>query len=138
VKIDNLNAIAPRIVKITSKWRLQFQSVLAGDFLAHFRDLFFIAHHDAEMAHPAGLQLLHFEDGEELMLAQFEEGVAFTAIELLEIENVFVKRDRFLNVVHFDRDMITAVNLHTHIKITLTDVIAPSTDPMIDVRNGMA
>ena len=53
-----------------------------------------------------------FEDGQELVLAEFEEGVAFAFIELLEIEYVFIKRDRLFDVVHFNSDVIAAVNLN--------------------------
>ena len=63
---------------------------------------------------PARMQLFYFEDGEELMLAEFEKGVAFAAVEFLEIEDVLVKRDRLLDVVHLDGDVIAAVNLHAH------------------------
>jgi hypothetical protein len=66
------------------------------------------------MSHASGLQFFHLEDGKKLVLAEFEKRVTLAAIQFLEIENVFVKRDRLLDVVHFDRDMITAVNLHTH------------------------
>lgn len=60
------------------------------------------------------LQLLHFENGEELMLAEFEERVTLAAVEFFQIEDVLVKRDRLSNVVHFDRDVIAAVNLYAH------------------------
>ena len=48
------------------------------------------------------------------MFAQFEKRVALASVQLLEIENVLVKRDRLFDVVHFDGDMITSVNLHAH------------------------
>src|SRR6202030_3685606 len=53
-----------------------------------------------------------FEDGEELMLAEFEEGIAFASVELLEIEDILIERDRFLNVIDLDRDMIASVNFN--------------------------
>src|SRR5262245_31488105 len=66
------------------------------------------------MPHVYRLNLFNSEDREELMLAEFEEGVAFTFIYLLEVEYVFVKRERLFDIVHFDRDMITTVNLNAH------------------------
>jgi hypothetical protein len=114
VKIDNLNAIPPRIVKIAAERRLEFEFIFAGDFLAYFRDLRFVAHHNSEMSHPSGVQFSHFEDGEELVFAEFEKGVTLAAVELFEIENVFVKCDRLFDVVHLDGDVIAAVNLYAH------------------------
>ena len=60
------------------------------------------------------MQLLYLENGEELVLALFKKSVAFAAVELLEIEDVFVKRDRLFDVIYLDRDVITPVNLHAH------------------------
>jgi len=77
--------------------------------------LLFIAHHDSEMSHSSGMQLLYLENGEELVLAELEKRITFTAVEFFQIENVLVKRDRLPNVVHFDRDVITSKNLHTHV-----------------------
>ena len=114
VKIDNLNAVAPWISKVTAKWRLEFQFVFLGQLLADFFELFFVAHHDSEMAHVCAPNFIDFEDGEELMLAKFEESVALAFIELLEIENILIKRDRLFDVVDFNRDMITTVDLHAH------------------------
>src|ERR1700736_1876010 len=53
------------------------------------------------------------------MFAELEKRVAFAAVEFFQIENIFVKRDRLLDVVHFDHDMITTVNLHAHFTIYL-------------------
>ena len=53
------------------------------------------------------------------MFAELEKRVAFAAVEFFQIENIFVKRDRPLDVVHFDHDMITPVNLHAHFTIYL-------------------
>ena len=53
------------------------------------------------------------------MFAELEKRVAFAAVEFFQIENIFVKRDRFLDVVHFDDDMITTVNSHAHFTIYL-------------------
>src|SRR5207253_3609701 len=60
------------------------------------------------------LQLRHLEDGEELMLPQLKEGVAFTAVELLQVKDVFIKLHRRLHIVDLDCQMITPVDLHTH------------------------
>jgi hypothetical protein len=48
------------------------------------------------------------------MCAKLEEGVAFTLVQFLEIEDILVKRDRLPDIVHFNRDMIAAINLHAH------------------------
>jgi len=66
------------------------------------------------MPHICRLEFLHLENGEELVLAKFEKRVAFAAVELFQIENIFVKCDRFFYVVHLDGDVIASVNLHTH------------------------
>jgi len=50
------------------------------------------------------------EDGEELVHAEFEEGIAFSAIELFEIENVLIEGDRFLDV---RRSFICGVRFRT-------------------------
>jgi hypothetical protein len=112
VKIDNLYAVAPRIVKIAPKRRLKFQLVFAGNFLADFRQLGFVPHHDSEMPHPPGK--FFTSDGEKLVLAELEEGVSFTAVELFEIENILVERNRLFDVVHFNGDVIATVNLDAH------------------------
>src|SRR5258708_40259124 len=67
------------------------------------------------MSHVRRLNFIDFKNGEELVLAEFEERVAFSAVELFQIENVLIERNRFLDVVDFDRDVIASVNLHTHI-----------------------
>jgi hypothetical protein len=64
------------------------------------------------MANVRRLRLLDFENREELMFAELEERIALAFIELFEIENVFVKRNRLFDVVDFDRDMIAPVNLN--------------------------
>ncbi len=114
VEIDHLNAIAPRIVKIAAERRLQFEFVFLGEFLANFLELRFVANHDPEMAHVRALNLVHFENREELMVAQFEERVALAAFHLLEVKNILVKGHRLLDVVHLDGDMIASINLHAH------------------------
>src|SRR5262249_18830231 len=66
----------------------------------------------SEMAHVYRFNLIDFENGKELVFAEFEKSVALAFVELFKIENVFVKRDRLFNVVHFNRNMITAVNIN--------------------------
>lgn len=112
VKIDNLNAVAPRIAKIAAKRRLKFQVVLLGEFFANLLELVFVPNHDPKMTHVGGLRFSDFEDGQELMFTELEESVAFAFIELFEIENVFVKGDRLIDVIDFNRDMVTTVNFN--------------------------
>jgi hypothetical protein len=114
VKIDNLDAIAPWIVKVAAERRYQFDFVFPGEFLSNFLKLRVVANHDSEMPHVCALHLVHFENREELVFAQFEEGVALAATHLFEIENILVKGHRFLNVIHLDRDMIASINSHAH------------------------
>src|SRR5215471_18268109 len=71
------------------------------------------------MTHVCSLNFVDFENGEELMVTQFEEGVAFAAAHLLEIENILVKGHRLLNVIHLDSNMIASINLHAHMSAYL-------------------
>ena len=48
------------------------------------------------------------------MLTQLEEGIAFTFVELLEVEHILVKRDRFLDVAYFNGHVVASVNLNSH------------------------
>jgi len=48
------------------------------------------------------------------MLAQFEKGIAFTAVEFLQVEDVLVKLDRLSDVIHLDSDVIATVYLYAH------------------------
>jgi hypothetical protein len=48
------------------------------------------------------------------VLAELEEGVSLTLVELLEIEDILVERDRLVDVVDLDRDVVAAVDLHAH------------------------
>jgi hypothetical protein len=50
------------------------------------------------------------------MFAELEKGVALAFIEFLEIEHVLVERDRFFDVVDFDRDMIATVHFDAHVQ----------------------
>ena len=67
------------------------------------------------MPHVCSLNLVDFENRQELMVTQFEERIALAATHLFEIENILVKGHRFLDVVHLNGDMITSVNLNAHI-----------------------
>jgi len=115
VKIDHLDAIAPRIAKIAAKRRLQFELVFLGEFLSNLLKLCFVANHDPEMPHVCPLNLVDFENGEKLMLTQFEERVAFAAAHLFQIENILVERHRLLDIIHFNGHMIASINLHAHV-----------------------
>src|SRR4029077_11431298 len=69
------------------------------------------------MPHICRLSLFDFEDGEELVFAEFEEGVAFAAVELFQVEDILVERDRLVDVINLDRDMIASIDLHAHFLI---------------------
>src|SRR5690349_10461870 len=73
------------------------------------------------MANPVRLYLTHLEDREKLVLTQFQESVAFTAIHFLEIEYILIELHRCLHIAHFDRDVIASINLHAH-ECTVTDI----------------
>jgi hypothetical protein len=83
VEIDHLNAISPWIAKIAAEWWLQFELVFLGKFLSDFLKLHFIANHDPEMPHVRALNIVDFENREELMVTEFEESVALAATHLL-------------------------------------------------------
>src|SRR6266699_2100963 len=98
MKIDNLDTISPWIAKIATERRFQLQFVFFSKFLSNFGKLLFIANQDPEMAYVRPLRLFHFENGQELVLTQFEEGIALAAPHLFEIEDVLVERHRLLDV----------------------------------------
>src|SRR5437016_2839066 len=54
------------------------------------------------------------EHGEELVVVELEERIAFAFVEFLQTEDILVKRDRLLDVADFDRDVVAAINLHAH------------------------
>src|SRR5258705_1059459 len=60
------------------------------------------------------LNLFRFEDGEELVVAEFEEGVAFAAVEPFQVEDVLVESDRLVDAISLDRDVIASIHLHAH------------------------
>src|SRR6266478_8360756 len=69
------------------------------------------------MAHVCGLNCFYFKNRQELVLAEFEEGIPFATIEFFQIEDILVKRDRFLDVINLDRDVIASIHLHAHFLI---------------------
>lgn len=90
------------------------------------------------MAHVRGLEFFHLENREELVFTEFEERVAFAAVQFFEIENVFVKRDGLPDVIHLDRDMIASVNLHAHFPIYIVPgrTKAGGTRCVVSVKRG--
>jgi hypothetical protein len=66
------------------------------------------------MSHVCSLNFGDFENRQELMVTQFEKRVALAFTHLFEIENIFVKSHRLLNIIHLDGNMIASVNLHAH------------------------
>ena len=48
------------------------------------------------------------------MLADFEKRIALAFIHLLELEDIFVKGDRFGHIVHLDREVINSIDSHAH------------------------
>ena len=114
MQVHDLNPITEWIVEIAAESRNQLQLIFLRDFLANFGELLLIANHDAEVSHPLRLRFLHLEHRQKLVLAKFEECVAFSFIKLFQIENVLVQRDRLLHVVHFNSDVIASIHLHAH------------------------
>src|SRR6266480_76996 len=114
MQVDDLDTVAPGIAKIAAKRRLQSQTVLFLHFLAHLIQLLLIAHDESEMTDPVRLNLLHFENGEKLVLTQFQKSVAFATIHFLQIKDVFIKFYRRFYVIHFDREVVASINLHAH------------------------
>src|SRR5438132_14045627 len=102
MQINYLNPIAEWITEIAAKTWNQFQSVFFGDLFAYFSELRLVAHHNAEMPHAVRLELLHFENREELMLTQFEECVTFALVELFKIKDIMVEGHRLFHIIHFD------------------------------------
>src|SRR5262249_22290174 len=72
-----------------------------------------------EMSHIRSLNFVHFENGEELMVTQFEERVALATAHLFEIEHILVKGHRLPDIIHFDGDMIASIDLHAHMSAYL-------------------
>src|SRR5258708_5902490 len=91
VQIHDSNPIAEWIAEITTERWNQFDSVFLCELLTHFGQLLLIPNHEAEMPRAIGLDLLDLEHREKLMLAKFEEGIAFALVEFFEIEHILVK-----------------------------------------------
>jgi len=114
VQIHDLNAVPKRIVKVATKRRDKIDPVLFRKLFANLIQLRLVAHNQTKVSGPVGLQLLHLEDSEELMLTDSEESVAFSFIHFLELEDILVKRHCFRHVVHLDRNVVDSVDTHTH------------------------
>src|SRR5438132_8572296 len=69
------------------------------------------------MPHVCGLNCFYFKNRQELVLAEFEEGITFAAVEFFEIEDILVERDRLVDVINLDRDVIASIHLHAHFLI---------------------
>ena len=82
-QVADLNTVAPGITEIASKIRVQLQFVFLGEFPPDFLDLLCVPDHQTEMFHSIRLQLLHFKNRHELMLAEFAPGGAFAAAQHL-------------------------------------------------------
>ena len=86
------------------------------EFVSHFGELRLIANHDAKMPTPLfTTRSFVFEQGEELMFAQFEEGIPLTFVELLQSKDIDVKCDRCVNIANIDGNMIAAIHLDAHL-----------------------
>ena len=74
-----------------------------------------VADHESEVA--GGRVPRHsfaLEHREELVLADFEERIAFALVELFQAEDILVKGDRLLDVADLDGDVIAAIDLNAH------------------------
>lgn len=85
-----------------------------GKLFADFGELGLVAHDQSKVPGAVGRTLRRFEHGQELVLADFKERVAFAFVELLEIEHVLIERDRFFDVIDVDRDVVDAVHFDAH------------------------
>src|SRR5438045_5954807 len=90
MQVDHLNAVAPGIAKIAAKRRLQFQTVLFLNFLAHLIQLLLIAHDESEVTNSIRLNLLHFKNGEKLVLTQLQKRVALATSQFLQTKELFI------------------------------------------------
>jgi hypothetical protein len=116
VEVDDLEAVAPRIAEVAAEAFDEFQSVLLREFVADGGELGFVADHDAEVLMAFdGIHVFALEQSEELVLAEFEEGVAFAFVEFLEAEDVFVEGDGLGDVADFEGDVVASVDLDFHV-----------------------
>lgn len=115
VQVNDLNTIAPRIAKITPETGNQLQAVFPDKFVAHLGELRVIANHDSKMrAATLPDHALPFKHCQELMFAELEERVSLALVQLLQTENVAVKRHRLLDIADLNRDVIATIDLNTH------------------------
>src|SRR4249920_2501501 len=113
-EIADLNSVSPGIAKIATKTRHQGKFVLVDEFLPHFLDLFLVTDHESEMLRAIRLQLVHFKDRHELVLAQLAPGGAFAAAEHLQAEDIRIEFHRLLGIGDLNDDMVTSVDLDCH------------------------
>ena len=78
MQIPDLDPITPGIPEITSKIRMDLQSIFLGDFFPYFFYLSVVPDHDAEMFGAIRLQGFHFKNGQKLMLSHFAPGSPLT------------------------------------------------------------
>ena len=57
---------------------------------------------------------IRVEEGEELVIAEMEEGISFAFAFLLEIEDIGVELDRFFEITDLENDVITAKYMYGH------------------------
>jgi hypothetical protein len=115
VQVNDLNTIAPRIAEITPETGNQLQAVSSDKFVTHLGELRLIANHDSKM--PAATlsdHTLPLKHCQELMFAELEERVSLALIQLLQSENVAVKRHCLLDIADLNRNVIATINLNTH------------------------
>ena len=114
MQVHDLHPVSERIDEVAAESRQQRDTVLFPQLLAHFRELRFVANDESEVARPVQLNLLDFEHCQKLVLADFEERVALALIEFLETKNVLIKRDRLLDIVDLDGDVVNSVDFDAH------------------------
>ena len=83
-----------------------FKPYFSSTFLRTSVSCFFVAHDESKMTDPVRLDPLDFEDGEKLVLPQFQKGVAFATIHLLQIEDILIKSHRRFDIIHFNREWL--------------------------------
>jgi thiosulfate dehydrogenase len=123
VEIHHLHSISKRIDEIAAKRWDQLDSVLLRKLLAHFAKLCFVAYDQPKVAGTTRTGFFDFEHRKKLVFAYLEECITLAFVELLEIEDVTVKVDGLLDIVHLDRDVVDSVNFNTH--VPLLPCVAP-------------
>lgn len=117
MQVDHLHAITERIDEIAAKRRDQLDAVFFRQLVADFCKLLLVANDETEMTRAVRLALSRLEHREKLMLSDLEKRIAFTFIELGEVENVLIKLDGFVDIVDLDRYVIDAVNCNAHVRM---------------------